>query len=461
MAAKIKYLDLFAGLGGIRIGLEQALEKDGLKGECVAYSEIKEHAILVYEKNFPGTQNIGDIKLVNPADIPDFNILLAGFPCQPFTSAGTRKGFLDTRGTLFFNIEEILRIKRPDAFLLENVEGLVTHDRVDRKQPIGRTLNTILLRLEGLGYKTTWKVLDSSKHGVPQKRKRIYIVGSLNNEVSMEHFKERPSRLSDVIESSKDDSLTIRTPIAKKLLNKFPPADLMGKQIKDKRGGKNNIHSWDIELKGAVTLEQKMLLEAILRQRRRKNWASQKGIKWSDGMPLTLEDIATFCQNTLFDSQIDMQHLKSILDDLVDKKYLSFEVPKQAPGREDLRGYNIVAGKLSFGISSILDPEGLAPTLVAMDATKIAVLDKEKIRRLSKLEGLRLFGFPENYDISPVRYAEAFDLLGNSVTVSTVSLICHRMIREVFLDSVDSPHLQYETIHHQAQFSSHSQLRSA
>lgn len=443
----VKYIDLFAGLGGIRIGLERALSNNNLKGKCVFTSEIKPHAIAVYEKNFPNEKIHGDITKIDPKNIPDFDILLGGFPCQPFSSAGSRKGFMDTRGTLFFNIEEILRVKKPKAFLLENVEGLVIHDRVDKYKSLGRTLETILSHLEELGYKVSWKLLDASKHGVPQKRKRVYITGSLNDEVNLEEFKQVSSKLSDILEDSFDESLQIDSPLTRKLLENYDVKDLVGKQIKDKRGGKNNIHSWDVNLKGDVSDEQKLLLEAILRQRRRKDWALFKQIKWSDGMPLTLSDIASFHLGLEASDEKSLKSLKDALDDLVDKKYLAYETPKQAIDREDLRGYNIVAGKLSFDISNILDPNGPTPTLVAMDVTKMAVIDKNKFRRLSTREGLRLFGFPDTYDISAVSYKDAFDLLGNSVSINAIELVCDRIVRASFLDAKQySPSEQCQTI---------------
>jgi DNA (cytosine-5)-methyltransferase 1 len=462
MRKGVKYIDLFAGLGGIRLGLEQALKQCGLKGKCVFASEIKPHAIAVYEKNFHDEKVHGDITKIDPRDIPDFDILLGGFPCQPFSSAGSRKGFLDTRGTLFFTVEEILRVKKPKAFLLENVEGLVGHDKVDKNKPVGRTLETILDHLKDLGYKVSWQLLDASDYGLPQKRKRIYITGSLDSEIDLSEFKKVPSKLADVLENEADKSLGVDSPLAKRLLKKYQPKDLIGKQIKDKRGGKNNIHSWDIELKGKVSDEQKTILEAMLRQRRRKDWAALKKMRWSDGMPLTLLDIASFYPGSIDNSKKNRQHLKNLLDDLVDKKYLAYEVPKQAPTREDLRGYNIVAGKLSFDISNILDPNGLTPTLVAMDVTRMAVVDKNALRRLSVREGLRLFGFPETYDLSPVPYKEAFDLLGNSVSINVVQLVSERIIRACFLDEKNYNLSQLpETTHQPRQFALDNSTASA
>lgn len=432
----IKYIDLFAGLGGTRIGLQQALEDNGFNGECVFTSEIKPHAVSTYSSNFPGDSVSGDITQIDAKDIPDFDILLAGFPCQPFSSAGVRKGFMDTRGTLFFDIERILKEKKPAGFLLENVEGLVTHDRVDRTRPIGRTLETILKHLDDLGYNVSWRVLDASKYGVPQKRKRIYITGSLKNSVDLQDLKETPSKLASVLEKNLPEDAYMKSDLASKLLSHYSLDQLRGKQVKDKRGGNGNIHSWDVGLKGEINEEQKYLLEELLKQRRRKSWAIKKGIPWADGMPLTLDEIATFHTQTLFEHTMTekqyLKYLKTLLDDLVNKGYLKFEKPKKTTPEYQLEGYNIIAGKLSFEISNILDPELQTPTLVATDVTRMAVADNKGLRRLTVREGLRLFGFPEEYTINGISYAKTFDLLGNSVSVNAIQLVCDRLIKAAF-----------------------------
>lgn len=160
---RLRTIDLFAGIGGIRLGFESC--------GCVNVfsSEWDKYAQKMYEANF-GERPFGDINDIAPEDIPDHDILLAGFPCQPFSIAGKQLGFSDTRGTLFFNIEAIIQAKRPRAFLLENVKRLVSHDG-------GRTFDIIQERLRGLGYTIYSKVLNSLHFGVPQKRERIYLVG--------------------------------------------------------------------------------------------------------------------------------------------------------------------------------------------------------------------------------------------------------------------------------------------
>lgn len=160
-----KTIDLFAGIGGIRLGFE------AYGCETVFSSEWDKDAQKMYAANF-GKIPFGDINLITPDDIPGHDILLAGFPCQPFSIAGKGLGFADTRGTLFFNIEKILETKKPQAFLLENVKRLTTHDN-------GQTFAVILEKLKNLGYTVYSRVFNSLDFGLPQKRERIYIVGFL------------------------------------------------------------------------------------------------------------------------------------------------------------------------------------------------------------------------------------------------------------------------------------------
>lgn len=158
------FIDLFAGIGGTRLGFESA------GGKCVYTSEWDVHAQKTYQANF-GELPDGDITKVSIENVPNFDVLLAGFPCQPFSSIGKRAGFMHkTQGTLFYDVARIIEAKRPKAFLLENVQGLVTHDQ-------GRTLSTILEVLAELDYDVQYKLINAAEFGVPQMRRRIYIVG--------------------------------------------------------------------------------------------------------------------------------------------------------------------------------------------------------------------------------------------------------------------------------------------
>ena len=187
----LKTIDLFAGIGGIRLGFEE------FGCQNVFTSEWDQDAQKMYEANF-GEKPRGDITQIAPADIPDHDILLAGFPCQPFSIIGSMQGFADTRGTLFFNIEEILRIKQPYAFLLENVKQLRTHDR-------SRTFNTILEKLEKLGYFVHHAILNALDFDLPQKRERIIIVGFKENiQFKFPQPKGLYKSLAEILESEQE-----------------------------------------------------------------------------------------------------------------------------------------------------------------------------------------------------------------------------------------------------------------
>jgi DNA (cytosine-5)-methyltransferase 1 len=183
----MRYISLFSGIGGFEYGIEKAYTKNqstvGSNREsatsqhngcplCVGFSEIDKYAISIYKHHYPTHPYLGDVTRIVPEELPDFDFLCGGFPCQAFSIAGKRGGFEDTRGTLFFEIARIARVKRPKLLLLENVKGLLSHDN-------GRTFGTILATLSELGYFSEWQVLNSKDFGVPQNRERVFIVGHL------------------------------------------------------------------------------------------------------------------------------------------------------------------------------------------------------------------------------------------------------------------------------------------
>ncbi|HRQ33359.1 MAG TPA: DNA (cytosine-5-)-methyltransferase, partial [Anaerolineales bacterium] len=155
----IKYIDLFCGIGGFRLAAHQTFEAHHVAAECVFSSDIDPHARETYRANF-GEYPAGDITLIHECSVPDHDLLFAGFPCQPFSIIGDRRGFEDMRGTLFFDIVRILRAKKTKAFILENVKQLVGHDR-------GKTLQRILSVLSDLGYTVDYKILNALDYGLP------------------------------------------------------------------------------------------------------------------------------------------------------------------------------------------------------------------------------------------------------------------------------------------------------
>jgi DNA (cytosine-5)-methyltransferase 1 len=202
----MKYLSLFSGIGGFELGIQQAYEsnnehahiseeseqeerpqgrewptdlngiqlhdRNGTAPLCVGYSEIDKYAVQIYQKHFPNHTNYGDITKIKAEELPEFDLVVGGFPCQSFSIAGKRGGFNDTRGTMFFEIARILKAKQPRLLLLENVKGLLSHDE-------GRTFATIISTLDELGYDLQWQVLNSKNFGVPQNRERVFIAGHL------------------------------------------------------------------------------------------------------------------------------------------------------------------------------------------------------------------------------------------------------------------------------------------
>ncbi len=200
--AKYKFIDLFAGIGGFHLALHN------LGAECVFASEWDEKARKTYEMNFKSVSPklfssgsfVGDITEVNKKSIPDFDILTAGFPCQPFSQAGFKRGFDDIRGTLFFDIAEIIRIKKPKAFFLENVRHLYAHDG-------GKTFETIRTILtEELGYSFHHSIVKASDHGLPQLRPRLFMVGFRDKKLEFVPPEKRRLKLtmSDIMKGEVD-----------------------------------------------------------------------------------------------------------------------------------------------------------------------------------------------------------------------------------------------------------------
>ena len=405
----IKFIDLFAGTGGIRLGFEEACRKHGIKTECVYSSEIDKNACKSYELNF-GENPLSDITQVN--ELPDFNFMLAGFPCQAFSYAGKRKGFGDTRGTLFFDVERLLKKYRPQGFLLENVRGLTTHDK-------GRTFETIVNSLKSLGYSIEFRLLNSSNFNIAQNRVRIYIVGVLNNEftintlsdvgaVDSHNFKARNGQRSlfedfkpikvvnDILEENPDPkyfcSETFSEQLKKVIGNDL--SKLHGYRLIDTRNG-NSIHSWELGIKGECTTEEVEFMNLLIANRRKKIFGTHQ-----DGKALTLEQIKTFYKN---------ENVNEIADSLIKKGYLSNYDEK----------YNPVCGNMSFEVFKFLDPDSISITLTASDTNRLGVVQNGKPRRLTPRECARLQGYPDSYKLLDNDNA-VYKQMGNGVSVPVI-----------------------------------------
>jgi DNA (cytosine-5)-methyltransferase 1 len=406
---KLTYVDFFAGIGGFRYGIEEfARENPKYTFKCIATVDIKKDALETYNLNFSENNEPTDIRTVS--GLPKFDILCGGFPCQPFSSAGKREGFSDDRGGLIFEVLRICKESTPKYILLENVANI-------EKLENGRVLERILEEFQKIGYNTTYKLINSQDVGLAQDRARIYIVCTLKKKINLEVPEPAHRDTIASIIDTEDIQTDIPESFVSKLMNRSPEM-LYGKSIKDKRGGDDNLHSWDIDYHGPTSDRQKELMSAILRERRKKKWAESKGIKWMDGMPLTLEEIKTFK---------DYPEIQADLDDLTEKGYLVLEHPKDAVNGKRVyttnspKGYNICKGKLSFPISKILHPEGFCPTLTATDSSKLAVIVQNTIRRLNQREMNKLCGFPSTMKLPAG--VDMYDLYGNMVCPPVVTAI--------------------------------------
>lgn len=212
----IRFIDLFCGIGGFRIAAERVARLMGATSECVLSSDIDEPCKNAYEANF-GERPFGDISQLDAERIPDHDLLLAGFPCQPFSIIGHRKGFEDTRGTLFFEIARILKNKRPKAFVLENVKMLKGHNK-------GKTLNRIMEALRDLGYICDYRVLNALDFGLPQKRERVFIVGYRKRSIfTWPDGNVEMKSLSDVLQDNVPSEFYASDYIRQNRLAKHPP----------------------------------------------------------------------------------------------------------------------------------------------------------------------------------------------------------------------------------------------
>lgn len=413
----INYIDLFSGVGGIRLGASQALKKHDIQSKCVLSSEIDEKACETYNLNF-GEIPQGDIREIN--DIKPFDFLLAGFPCQPFSYAGKKRGFGDTRGTLFFEIERILEKYKPKAFLLENVRGLKTHDG-------GRTFETIINKLHDLGYGTADLLLNSSNFGVPQNRVRLYILGILNEtpkmslvsnlgaadshkfkykQLSLFDLKKDTHTVKDILESDVDKKYNCSEEFIEQLKSVMGEdlSKLDGYRLIDYRGGQS-LHSWELGKKGKCSQEEINFMNLLIQNRRKHNFGTHQ-----DGKKLTLDQIKTFYKD---------DNILDVIESLISKGYLKVEDDK----------YNPVCGNMSFEVFKFLDPDSIAITLTSSDANRLGVVQNNTPRRITPRECARLQGFPDTFIVNPDD-SFAYKQFGNSVSVPVIEAVVSDFIEQ-------------------------------
>ncbi|MCL1475038.1 DNA (cytosine-5-)-methyltransferase [Argonema antarcticum] len=412
---KLRFIDLFCGIGGMRLGFEYAAHSLNYQTECVLSSEINPDAQLVYKHNF-GHTPLGDIQFI--AELPEHDFLLAGFPCQSFSYAGKKAGFGDTRGTLFFEIMRLVDTHKPKALIFENVRGLYTHER-------GRTLETIKHEIQKRGYSFNVFLLNSSNFNLPQNRVRIYILGILDakpqfglisdlgakdshsynyEQLSLFYPHRKNVTVADILEDNPDSKYDCSPNFVKvlKRLVKDDFSKLNGVRLIDYRGG-NSIHSWEMGLRGECSSDEIELMNLFILKRRNKEFGRHQ-----DGKLLTREQIASFFAH----SQLD-----EILESLVAKKYLQIVNGKYKP----------VSGNFSFEVYKFLDPNKISVTIVASDANRLGVYHQNRVRRITPREAARLQGFPDSF-ILHSDDDKTYYQMGNSVSINVVKAVAQEVI---------------------------------
>ena len=378
----MKFIDLFAGIGGFRYGLqkveiesesssdhESGASQHGQRAfHCVWSNEWDKYANQIYKKHY-GECDTRDIRTVDTKDIPDHDLLCAGFPCQSFSIAGKRLGFEDTRGTMFFEIARIIRDKRPRYFLLENVKGLLSHDE-------GKTFQTILGVLSDLGYEYQWQVLNSKNFGVPQNRERVFIVGHL-----------RETSRPEVFPIGESYSISHQTKYAEQA-----GRSRISSTIDARYGSLRNAGETYLHYIGGIRGKRDMWLKDDKQNSR--NFSQGQRVYSSDGIASTIAGNA---------------------GGLGGKTGL-YAIPVLSPDRMEKR-------QNGRRFKNDGDP---AFTLTSQD--KHGVYDGLNIRRLTPVECERLQGFPDNWT-EGISDTQRYKCLGNAVTTLVITEIGRKLIQ--------------------------------
>jgi DNA (cytosine-5)-methyltransferase 1 len=378
----MKFIDLFAGIGGFRYGLqkveiESESSSDNESGasqhgqrafHCVWSNEWDKYANQIYTKHF-GECDPRDIRTVDTKEIPDHDLLCAGFPCQSFSIAGKRLGFEDTRGTMFFEIARIIRDKRPRYFLLENVKGLLSHDE-------GKTFQTILGVLSDLGYEYQWQVLNSKNFGVPQNRERVFIVGHL-----------RETSRPEVFPIGESYSISHQTKYAEQA-----GRSRISSTIDARYGSLRNAGETYLHYIGGIRGKRDMWLKD--NKQNSRNFSQGQRVYSSDGIASTIAGNA---------------------GGLGGKTGL-YAIPVLTPDRMEKR-------QNGRRFKNDGDP---AFTLTSQD--KHGVYDGLNIRRLTPIECERLQGFPDNWT-EGISDTQRYKCLGNAVTTLVITEIGQKLIQ--------------------------------
>lgn len=404
----IKYLSLFSGIGGFEYGIQLSRHRDKLIN--IGYSEIDKYADSIYRKRFPSRMvgdihthtPMGDVTKLRTSDLPSFDLLVGGFPCQAFSIAGKRRGFDDTRGTLFFEIARILRDKRPRYFLLENVKGLLSHDK-------GKTLQEILRVLTELGYDIQYQVYNCKNHDVPQNRERIYLKG---------YFRER---CGGEILSLRNTNKEVAG-----AMNFYTPPNRCGKLV-DVGGinGTLTTSGKDGEHNTFINENQLMEITSKVSQGRR--------VYDSKGLGITLNARGNNGYYVDYDSKMNcignIRPSNHIEDNVYGSDGLVSTICRSnVPIIEDnvtLARPVLTPDRVNKRQNGRRMKEDGEPSFTITSTDRYGVYDEFRIRRLTPIECERLQGFPDDWtkygaDGEIISNTQRYKCLGNAVTTTVV-----------------------------------------
>jgi len=416
MERTVKYFSTFTGVGGFELGIQA-----GIPGaECVGFSEINPHSSKVLRHKFKGVKNYGDITQIKAEELPDFDILCGGFPCQAFSIAGKRMGFKDTRGTLFYELARITESKKPSILFFENVKGLLSHEE-------GRTLSTILKTMDELGYDAEWQLLNSKHHGVPQNRERIFIIGYIRGRSRRKIF---PIRGSDTEAKGTEQG---------KEIVYHQKSDREISRIYDTKGIAPTLHlktrGWQ-ETKISVKKELKQTKDEL--ENNKKRWGDH--FKTPDEISPTLMAIGkTDVTNVVVPTQLGQsKNFGNSQKKAGEEAYtlrasqpngvIVHSLQTRSADRPSLKKNPKAGG--SGHISKVNE------TYCLDTGSSQAVESGTRIRKLTPKECERLQGFPDDWtkygeeedgSIVEISDNQRYNMMGNAVTVNVIKAIAERL----------------------------------
>ena len=456
----IKVFSMFSGIGGFEVGLQNS----NLEHELIGYSEIDKYAIEIFERHFEGVKNYGNATNIQGDELPDFDLLVGGFPCQAFSVAGLQRGFDDTRGTLFFDIARICSEKRPRYLVLENVKGLLSHDN-------GKTFQTILRVLTDMGYRVEWQVLNSKDWGVPQNRERIFIIGYLRGFPTRKIFpitssegqatRGKSEKKPGHLKIDKKGNIKKNPNVASTITGgahsggNHSDMDLLvtpvltpDRAVKRQNGrrfkepGDNSFTLTGQDIHGVmlskpklneVTSEVDHLLKEFKTFYARKYEVKQEEIceylnKWRKESEYTISDIdAVFGyahtaghwfrkdSSGSIPNPEDWRKLKKILsfDDTYDEKVTTLE-ERELTYEQSLRVYDT----------------SLSKTLTSTEEGGLYRVSSTQIRRLSPTECERLQGFKDGWTFN-LSDTQRYKTLGNAVTTNVITMLMNKLAKRI------------------------------